>query len=159
MGPRRILRPARTSFHPPGSPEGLPRELPVDLPATASALFHQMPLPKKLQSGRCVRKRPYLIPVFLSELKNTSFGGTAPLQRGFEDLVRPSANERSKFGLPPLFRLCFGPPANSTRRLHLPQLTWTQPSGFSIFHPMDRYSCELRSCGERPSHRMENMPS
>lgn len=73
--------------------------------------------------------------------------------------VQSSANERLNFCPLPLIRFCFGSPATSTRRFWLPQRPWAKPPGFQILHPMDRHSCERRPCGERPSHRMENMPS
>jgi len=88
-------RPARTPVHPPDTPEGPSPGYPLVLPTTASALLHQMPPPKGLQPYRLVRKRSCPIPVSFGEPTNTGFGGTARLQRGFEDLVQLSANERS----------------------------------------------------------------
>jgi len=88
-------RSARTPVRPSDTPEGPSSEYPLVLPTTASALLHQMPPPRGLQPGRLVRKRSRPIPVSFGEPTNTGFGGTARLQRGFEDLVQLSANEHS----------------------------------------------------------------
>lgn len=157
-GPMRILQPAGTSFHPPDSPEGLACAFPVIPPVTVSALLRQIPLPKKLDPAGLSEDAPNPIPYFPGEPKKPGFGGTAHLQRGFEGFTQPSANEQSAFHSCPSYRSWSGSPARSARRPPLTQRPSSQPSGFPIPHPTGRPSCEFRPCGERLSHRMENMP-
>jgi hypothetical protein len=158
-GTDRILRPARTPF----IPSAVPKACRVNIQRSSQSpylrCFAKCRFRRNFSPAGSSENIPNPTPAILGEPKNTGFGGTALQQRGFEDLVRPSANGQSNVGLPPLIRLCFSPSATSARKRQSPQRPWTQPPGFSIFHPMDRHPCEFRSCGEQPSHRMENFPS